>query len=259
MTDSSWFDVTQVGDSIFSIREDHHWEKVRAYLFVGPSQPILVDTGTGIRNIRTDVIQELTDTEIIVVTTHCHWDHIGGHSQFGLIYIHEDEVEWLEKGIPVSLEDIRRTLMNGRVDLQLCPDFDVNTYIPPKIPAPCPLKHGDRLSNGQHELQVIHTPGHSPGSICLFEPNRLILVTGDTLYRGTIYANYPSTNPALLYQSLSGLVDLCPSYILPGHNDDHLDSAILYEAVSFLDTLNTAQKVIHGTGVHVSESLAFSF
>ena len=57
-------------------------------------QAILIDTGLGVSNIK-DIVSNLTNLPIMVVTKHVHWDHIGGHSYFNSIAVHQAEQEWL--------------------------------------------------------------------------------------------------------------------------------------------------------------------
>jgi len=55
---------------------------------VGQKEPFLIDTGLGVSNIR-EVIDGLTKLPVTVITTHVHWDHIGGHKYFRSIAVHE--------------------------------------------------------------------------------------------------------------------------------------------------------------------------
>lgn len=97
---SEWYAVKQIENDIFAIAEDAHWEKARSYLFCGEDVSWLVDTGTGIGNIRA-LVRSLTASPVSVLTTHVHWDHIGGHGQFENIHVHEGDAAWLRDGIPL--------------------------------------------------------------------------------------------------------------------------------------------------------------
>ena len=77
----SWFTVEQIDQDTFVISEYRHWEETHCYLLCGTKRAILIDTGLGVSNIR-EVIDGLTKLPVTVITTHVHWDHIGGHKYF---------------------------------------------------------------------------------------------------------------------------------------------------------------------------------
>ena len=62
--------------------------------YVGEKYAILIDTGLGVSNIR-KIVDSLTELPVMAVTTHVHWDHIGGHKYFDNIAVHEAEKDWL--------------------------------------------------------------------------------------------------------------------------------------------------------------------
>jgi len=76
------------------------------------------------------------------------------------------------------------------------------------------------INLGNRELQVIHTSGHSPGHICLYEKEWGYLFSGDLLYKKTLFAFYQNTNPKDFYKSIVRISKI--DYIdrvLPGHNE----------------------------------------
>ena len=84
----TWFTVEELDDQTFAISEYRHWEETHCYLLIGRTQAALIDTGLGVSNIR-EVVDSLTDLTVTVLTTHAHWDHIGGHRYFEDIAVHE--------------------------------------------------------------------------------------------------------------------------------------------------------------------------
>lgn len=254
-----WYTVERIDDDVFAIAEDAHWEKARCFLFCGNDVSWLVDTGTGIGNIHS-LIQSLTGSPVNVLTTHVHWDHIGGHGQFENVYVHQADAAWLRDGIPLPLPIIRADMAKIPFKVPHDSEFVLETYAPPRVPSPHILCHGDCLTNGNFRLEVLHTPGHSPGSICFYERHSGTLVTGDLLYRGTIYAHYPSTDPVALYNSYYQLSQLEGiRRILPGHNDSCLDPDILDEGMRLLESIRAAGQLHQGTGEHVGERVSFLF
>lgn len=143
----------------------------------------------------------LTCTKIVL--THSHWDHIADVKPIkdatrAPIYIHELDVPNLENpgsdGLPCWIP------------------------IPPMHPDVL-IAEGDRISVGNRSFEVIHTPGHSPGSICLHDRQHHILFSGDTLFQGTIgNLSFPTSQPQLMWPSLAKLNLLNPeTKVYPGH------------------------------------------
>lgn len=154
-----WFTIDQIDANTYIISEYRHWEETHCYLLNGSERSLLIDTGLGISNIYEEILK-LTDKPVSAVATHIHWDHIGGHQYFPDFYAHELELNWLDGEFPLSLETIKEMVVD-RCDL---PDgYDVTTYqffqgMPTRI-----LRDGDRIELGGRSIQVLHTPGHSPG------------------------------------------------------------------------------------------------
>ncbi|MEJ2718631.1 MAG: MBL fold metallo-hydrolase, partial [Deltaproteobacteria bacterium] len=103
-----------------------------------------------------------------IINTHCHVDHIAGNKDMQAatgapIAIHEDDAAVLANPNPSSLLMFRAE---------------------PSPPATVLLKDGDKIQFGKQSVEVIHTPGHSPGGICLHFPGYVI--TGDTLFVGGV-------------------------------------------------------------------------
>ena len=101
-----WFTVDRIDEDTYIISEYRHWEETHCYLLNGSGRSLLIDTGLGICNIYDEVVK-LADQPVTAVATHIHWDHIGGHQYFPDFYAHEEELEWLSGGFPLSMETVR--------------------------------------------------------------------------------------------------------------------------------------------------------
>jgi glyoxylase-like metal-dependent hydrolase (beta-lactamase superfamily II) len=245
-----WFSVEPLDETTFAITEDGHWEHVHCYLFVGRDRAALVDTGTGIGDIR-ELVRTLVDLPIMVLTTHVHWDHIGGHGLFDERLVHSLDADWLCNGIPQPLESQRENLMRQPLTKEPPPAFSVERWEPYRGEPSSLLEDGDVIDLGGRRLSVLHTPGHSPGHIALHEPDRGYLVTGDVLYRGTLYAFYESTDPVAFAESISKLCELdCVTTILPGHNELGLTRDDLSLAQSAFHEIERKGALHHGSGLH---------
>lgn len=168
---------------------------------------VLVDTGTGI--FFNEIKEELENLKIdlngihTIVNTHCHFDHSGGDKNFrdlcnAKIAIHEKDKEALETGEGTLAELFGKKQKAVTVD-----------YV---------LKEGDKIKTKNFNFVVISTPGHTKGSICLYEKNKKILISGDTIFADSVgRTDFPSGSLEDLIKSLKKLSKLNIMYLLPGH------------------------------------------
>lgn len=141
--------------------------------------------------------------------THSHWDHIVDAAFISQkydipIYCHSDD--W-----PNLLDP-------GMDGLPTPPGL----HVPPlKEEWLRSLEDGEKWPVGDHELEVIHTPGHSPGSVCFYDRAEGILFTGDILFRGTVgFLHPPSVRKEVLWNSLKRLATLpAQTEVYPGHGE----------------------------------------
>lgn len=256
----AWFTVEQIDDITYAISEYGHWEKVHSYLLIGEEKAALIDTGLGIDNIKR-ITDQLTELPVIVITTHVHADHIGSHGEYKEIYVHEAEADWLMNGIKgLPIEQIRKDTARD-ITIPTPQTFNPDTYKPFQGVPTGLLTDGDVVELGNRDLLIYHTPGHSPGHICIFDQKKNYLFTGDLLYTGTpVYAFYPITNPVDLVNSLGKIAVINGvAEIYGGHNDLGLDSGILNEVLDAVKTLREQGVVRHGTGVHTFECFNVQF
>ena len=235
---NDWFTVEEIDTQTYSISEYQHWEETHCYLICGKEKAVLIDTGLGICNIRS-FAHRLTSLPITVLTTHVHWDHIGGHQHFERIAVHEAEKDWITGGFPLSLKEVKEQLT--RIPCKFPKDFNIDAYKvfqgEPKII----LQDGDCFDLGGRTIQVIHTPGHSPGHCCFYEPERKYLYSGDLIYKGCLDAFYPSTDPQFFYQSVKRLMDYNINRVFPGHHE-------LDIPVSMISKIEAAFSLLEGQG-----------
>ncbi|WP_285767817.1 MBL fold metallo-hydrolase [Peribacillus sp. SI8-4] len=255
-----WFTVQALDDMTFAISEYGHWEKVHSFLVIGDKRAALIDTGLGIDSIKR-ITDRLTNLPIIVLTTHVHADHIGGHGEFDRIYVHRDDADWLINGIQgLSLKQIRKDISRD-ITRPLPGSFDPSTYRPYQGTPARLLTDGDTIDIGNRRLDVYHTPGHSPGHISILDQARGYLFTGDLLYSGTpIYAFYPSTNPEDLVNSLERIAKIQQvSKIYGSHNQLGLEPDMFMEVLAATQYLKGNDLVKHGTGIHTFKGFSIQF
>lgn len=260
MLKDNWFTVRQIDDHTYAISELGHWEKVHSFLLLGETKAALIDTGLGIDNMKR-ITDQLTTLPIDVITTHVHSDHIGSHEAYERIYVHENEESWLVNGIVgLSIEQIRANTARD-ISIPVPKNFNLDTYTPFTGKPTGLLKDGDVLDLGNRKLIIFHTPGHSPGHICIFDETKGYLFTGDLLYDETpIYAFYPTTNPIDLVNSLEKITKISNINMIYGsHNSLGLPPAILNEVKNAVTYLRDKDLVKFGTGTHKFNGFSVRF
>ncbi len=178
------------------------------YLVKG-SRNILVDTGLGLHPEELlDRIAKSLGSERLdaVVLTHCHIDHIGGlkavAKRFGCkAYAHKDDAVHIRNGDSRYTLDLDFGIDAGPMDVE-------------------DLEDGRIIDIGDHRLEVIHTPGHTEGCICLYDRVTKALITGDTLFiNGMGRTDLPGGSFATMIASLKKLAGVDFDGIYPGHGE----------------------------------------
>lgn len=241
-----WFDVEKIDADTFVISENKHWEETHCYLLLGTTHAVLIDTGLGIANIR-NTVENITSLPVLVVTTHVHWDHIGGHKHFNDISVHENEVEWLSEKSPLPLQLVKKNLTLKPCDF---PDsFEIDNYNIFRGQPSTIMHDGDIVLFGNRKLKVIHTPGHSPGHCCFYEEDRGYLYTGDLIYSGCLDAFYPTTDPFAFMQSVDKIKNLHITKILPAHHQINIRADLIDDISKAFHKLHQDNKLHQGSGI----------
>lgn len=246
---SDWFTVEKIDSQTFAISEYKHREETHCYLLCGRESALLIDTGLGVSDIG-KIVSSLTELPVMAAATHVHWDHIGGHRYFDNIAVNEQEKDWISGKFPIPLQVVKNNLTKFPCDFPR--DFDIDNYHifqgePQRI-----LRDGDLINLGGRQIRVVHTPGHSPGHCCFYEPERGCLFSGDLIYKGCLYAFYPTTDPQLFYDSVKRVRELKVTKILPGHHQ-------LGVPVSLMDKIEEGFSQIEKNGMLRQGSGLFDF
>ena len=241
-----WFTIERIDQDTYAISEYKHWEESHCYLLNGTSSSLLIDTGLGIGNIK-KVVDSLTDLPVKVVTTHVHWDHIGGHKYFNNIGVFEAEKDWLTSDFPIPLSIVKKNLIKEPCDF---PEyFEVEKYQVCQRGVSFLLHENDVIDLGSRDVKVIHTPGHSPGHICFYEESRGYLYTGDLIYEGTLDAFYPSTDPYEFMNSVKKVKNLAVKKVLPAHHRLDITPGLIFDIEEAFTELFKAGKLAQGNGM----------
>lgn len=206
----------------------------------------MIDTGLGVANIK-EAVQKLTQLPILVVTTHVHWDHIGGHKYFERIAVYEKEGQWLSGKFPIPLQMVKESLLGRPCDFP--EEFDWGTYQIYQGGATQILQDGEIICLGNRKIKVIHTPGHSPGHCCFFEEERGYLYAGDLIYQGCLDAFYPTTNPRQFWMSVKRVALLPVKKVFPGHHTLQIPESAIRRIESAFAEIENAGKLEQGAGI----------
>ena len=142
-----------------------------------------------------------------IIATHGHLDHVG-------------QVGFLKErypGVPFLISEKDLYLINN----DIFPGFAqmIGAYSCPEPDKA--IKEGDRIDFGRFSLSVMETPGHTPGSVCLYDEKNSFVITGDTLFKGSIgRVVLPGGDLAQMENSLKKLMELPDDTdVVPGHGE----------------------------------------
>ena len=98
-------------------------------------------------------------------------------------------------------------------------------------------------------MQVVHTPGHSPGHCCFYEAKRGYLYSGDLIYSGCLDIFYPTTDPKQFWQSVKKVQSLHLKHILPGHHSFSVSTDLADRIEGACRKLDKEKKWKQGSGI----------
>lgn len=245
----NWFSISKVDDTTDMLLEPHVHVLEQANMFFvrGSECDMIIDTGMGIVPIApyVDPLSAKPHSEIICVSTHTHIDHIGGVHEFDVRLVHPIEAE------EMASPSIMNTIIRDEIDPGLLElfaasgyppldellitalphqDYDPASYNLKGAPATGLLEEGDTVDLGDRQFAVLHVPGHSPGSIALFEEKTGILFAGDAIYDGPLIYDGPGMSVDDYVVTMKKLQALDVSIVHGGHdpsfNKNRLDEIV---------------------------------
>lgn len=228
--------IEPLGRDTWLIEEIAFGSSVYMYLLAGTEKAMLIDTG--LMNLPLyDIVSGLTDLPVVVVNTHGHFDHISGNHRFDTVYLnpadeavfkehshHQVRKDYItallaEKGVP--MDETQGILQRSEIQ---------NMLQIPQNGAHRPLVEGMVLDLGGRTIQVIETPGHTRGSVCLLDVSRRWLFSGDTVCDQGVLLHFPHSAPLSVFQdSLRKLLSQSGAYdaIFPAHHRYPLEQDML--------------------------------
>jgi glyoxylase-like metal-dependent hydrolase (beta-lactamase superfamily II) len=159
----------------------------------GRDGDLLIDSGMGLQPLA-PIIAAISEKPVLAVASHGHVDHIGGHHEFAERAVHVAEA------VTLAAPDRRNTIAEpyladdmfegGAFDGAPIAGFECATYCVKAAPATRFLRAGDVIDLGDRAFEVLHLPGHSPGSIALWDPAAGLLFSGDVVYDGPLIDDF---------------------------------------------------------------------
>jgi glyoxylase-like metal-dependent hydrolase (beta-lactamase superfamily II) len=212
-----WWRVRSVGDGVSFIDEPAIREFYRCNVWHvrGRERDMLVDSGMGVVSLR-DWVPLVTERPLTAVASHTHFDHIGCHHEFPDRCVHAAEAHLL--AAPTRENTFADKYVTDDIFEALPPEPYLSaTYAVRAAPATRLLEDGDVVDLGDRRFAVIHTPGHSPGGIALWEAATGMLFSGDIHYDGPLIEGTSAAEQAQYVASMERLLALPVRVVHGGH------------------------------------------
>jgi glyoxylase-like metal-dependent hydrolase (beta-lactamase superfamily II) len=206
-----------MGDGVTWIDEPHIRDFYRCNVWHvrGRDGDMLVDSGMGVVSLR-DHIPLVTERHLQAVASHTHFDHIGCHHEFACRLCHAAEAHLMRA--PTRENTVADKYVTDAIFETLPPaPYQSATYAPLAAPATRLLWDGDIVDLGDRHFEVIHTPGHSPGGIALWEAATGILFSGDIVYDGELVEGTTPLEHWQYQHSMERLLSLPVRVVHAGH------------------------------------------
>lgn len=203
------FDIAKIRDRVWRIWDT---DKDTFYLVEGDHTAAVIDTGITQGAEITPMLRQLTDKPMILVLTHAHIDHFHHMDEFDTVYMCHEEFK--------LGPEILRHMMAGK-------DLDLESTIP--------METGTKIDLGGRTLEICHVPGHTPGSVAIYDDLDDLLFTGDAIGSGCgVWMQLPGSSSLTEYeQSLRTFLHWCVEKggtmeFWGGHCDQIWDSAVIH-------------------------------
>ncbi len=181
MLEDNWFGVKALDDATVAIGEPAYHQRNWSYLVSDGEDSLLFDTGSGRRPIA-PVVARHGHASVSVFPSHMHFDHLGNINEFGPAIVADLPMLraiWTDGALTPPEE-----MFLGASEAVPAPTFEVGRWVAP----------GETVRVGSRKLEVMHTPGHSPDSVSLWEVERNRFYAADFIYRGALYAQTPGAS-----------------------------------------------------------------
>jgi len=227
-----WFERKQVSGDITLLWEPHvnSWVRCNIWHVRGRDCDALIDTGMGIVSLA-EAARDLFQKPVTAVATHIHFDHVGGFHEFDRRIIHRLEAdqmadyrEWatldgsaLREEFAGFLEDPKSEVPDLLITAVPHEGYEADDYQVRSAAPTRTVEEGDVVDLGDRSFEVLHLPGHSAGSMGLWEKATGTLFSGDAIYDSYLLDELPESDIAAYIQTMKRLRELPVNVVHAGH------------------------------------------
>ena len=228
-----WFERRSIGDDITLLWEPHVVPLLRCNIWHvrGRDRDLLIDTGMGICSLK-DAARDLLQKPVTAVATHVHADHIGGHHEFEDCLIHKSEAVGLERptgdytliGEEFDPMDLSALSFPGyevegpMITAMPYAGYDLRSYRVRPARVSRHVEEGDIVDLGDRTFEILHLPGHSRGSIGLWEKATGVFFSGDAVYDGPLLDNLSGSSRPDYIRTMRRLCEMPARIVHAGHD-----------------------------------------
>lgn len=213
-----WYATRRVADGITLIEEVHvaSWLRCNIWHVQGRDRDLIIDTGMGLRPLTAEIAQ-LAGRPLTAIMTHSHFDHAGGLHQFEHRCGHAQEAAIIADPTPRNTVADTGYLRAKTFTALPYAGFTHADYRVQPAPLTGLLDEGDVIDLGDRVFHVLHLPGHSPGSIALYERATRTLFSGDVIYDGALIDDLYHSDAQMLAESHARLREFPVQTVHAGH------------------------------------------
>jgi glyoxylase-like metal-dependent hydrolase (beta-lactamase superfamily II) len=192
-----WWRNLDAGDGVSLLVEAHITPMLESNVWHvrGRDADLVIDTANGIGPLKPAIDDLAGDRPLIAVATHGHFDHVGGLAEFDDRRCHDADAAEVRKPFAIRIERRRQPygvdemfayygfdVPERTIDALPHAGFDAAAWVAPGARPTSFVRDGDVVDLGDRRLEVLHVPGHTPGSIAVWEAATGLLFSGDTVY-----------------------------------------------------------------------------
>ena len=217
-----WYERIPFGEGVTLVHEPFmpFFFRCNMWHVRGRDRDLLIDTGSGAISL-TAQMKWLAQRPTICLLSHTHWDHIGSAHEFAERLVHPAEAAILADPTNAATLAAKYAKDDPAIEAQMFtrrpPGWRGSAYRLRPAPPTQLVAEGAVIDLGDRRLTVLHTPGHSPGHISLFEERTGILFAADAVYDGPLVDKLYHSDLAAYRATMRRLRDLQPSIVHGGH------------------------------------------
>ncbi len=230
-TADPWFVRQRIDDTVTLITEPHVHPLLRCNVWHvrGRNRDLVIDTSLGLRPLRHLVDRQL-DGPVLAIATHAHGDHVGGLHEFADRAIHRAESDDVAQVGEMRLDTA--SYPPSVLGPYEAAGYDIPSLLVDAVPSGAPiavtvaltaspatrlLDEGDVIDLGDRAFEVLHLPGHSPGSIGLWDAATGVPFSGDAVYDGPLLDELRGSDVDQYLSTMRRLRDLPADVVHGGH------------------------------------------